>query len=199
MNHTTAEDLALYAGSDTSLWARLRVGRHVRSCSDCRREVELVRTGQDSLIAMRESLPAEVDWESLAPVLKANIHVGLAAAECIANVGTREQPHWSPGRIAWGSAAAAIFLVGGWMIQRSPVGLAPVAVATVSAPARIPGETILKATAGALEMERDGRAMMLTYAGSPTVSSVTVASHALNARYVDDETGQVTIHHVYAE
>ena len=65
---------------------------------------------------------------------------------------------------------------------------------------RSANELVLRATMGGVEMRRADRALTLTYAGSGTAATVSVAGEgSVNARYVDDESGQVTIHHVYAE
>jgi hypothetical protein len=202
--------LALLA--DAGFWKRLWIGRHLRSCGDCRREVERFRACRESMAVLGDALPAGVDWDSLAPVMRANIHVGLAASECIANVGVRgnavrgTEPAGLAGqfvrpgaRLAWAACATAAFVVGGWFVYSRSIPGQTRPAAPVVAMAPSSQETILRASVGALGMERDGRALVLTYSGASRGSSVTVAANAVNASYIDDETGQVTIHHVYAE
>jgi len=56
----------------------------------------------------------------------------------------------------------------------------------------------MRAHPGSIEVEQDGRALALLY---PRAAEVTLSASGgtLRARYVDAETGYVTISHVYTQ
>jgi hypothetical protein len=191
MKHPDTADLALFAGGDLSLLAKLRVGAHLRSCAECRLELEGFRAAAAHLRADGERLPAGLDWERVAAEMTANIHVGLEAGECVAEHGSR--PAWGLWRAAAVMAAMSVMLLAAWILNP---------------PARR-GEKTLRAshtaeirnTENGLELNENGNALVLLHgrdvqAQRPIIVS---APGALRARFVDSDTGQITITHVYAE
>lgn len=194
MNHPTKSDLALHAGSDLGWFRRITVDRHVRGCVECRHDVERFVRERETVHANAPGLPQHINWDSLAAEMRANIRLGIAASECIAHTTpVRRAPVW---RMAAVTAGLAVFVAGAWWVQRQPA--MPETALAMSA--KRPAETVLKANFAGVGFERDGHAMTLTYAGRPALTTVSAGTRgSVNARYIDEETGQVTIHHVYSE
>ncbi len=182
MTHPKLEDLALYAGGDLSWWARRRMARHLGVCAYCRREVEQFSAERTWLEDAGADFPQGVSWDRLAAEMKANIRLGLAAGECVGEVET------PPARLAWRTVAAVASVVVvvfcGWLLQRPE-------------PA-VPAGWVLEATPAGIGVVEDGRGLTLLHPDSGTVLLSVGAQGAMRARWVDTETGQVTIHHVYA-
>lgn len=192
MKHPRRTCLALFAGGELGSWKRWRIGRHVARCARCRQHVEEFRADIERLKYAAAALPDEVNWNRLAAEMKANIHVGLAAGECV-------DPAETETRLA------------GW---RRAVAFAPVVVSVVTlvvigmwlqpprprAPETTWVEgTLLEATPEGIEWRQGDRMLSLRHPEAGDVTYVVNAQGTLRARYVDSETGQVTIHNVYAE
>jgi hypothetical protein len=187
MKHPTEADLALYAGGEAGLWKDLRVARHLKYCAGCARLVREFRAVRDWTRTQGE-LPEGVDWLQLSAEMKANIRVGLAAGECVA---APEAPRWRLWRPAM-VLPVLLVIVLGWWLQSWPPPPAPVAERMA------PAGLVMRARPGSIEVEQDGRALALLY---PRAAEVTLSASGgtLRARYVDAETGYVTISHVYPQ
>ncbi len=192
--HPADKTLALFAGGDLGLWTRLRIGGHVRGCEECGRHVEQYRAMRDFLDAGREELPRSVEWSALAAEMKANIRLGLAAGRCVA------EPDREPIRLPWRTPAAAVpvllLVLLGWILQTVP----PPAIV---APSQVRGMqaagVVLDGGAGSIGVEQDGRGFRLMHPRAAQSIMSSVGGESIRARYVDADTGQVTISHVYAE
>ena len=192
MIHPREENLALFAGGDLAAWRRWRVSRHLRTCSQCRAEIARFRRAAAVLSGETEGLPAGLNWERLAAEMTGNIRVGLAAGECVAPAPVqRPQLGWRPAALI---ALLTIGILAGWFLQ-GPRMLMPPQRALMLAPA----DAVLQATPAGIEVKASRGALTLlnTRAGSQTV--YVSAPGSLRARFVDSETGQVTINNVYAE
>lgn len=196
MKHPSIRDLALYASADLAWLRRLWLRRHIESCGVCRKELNAFREAQLELEYAAEAMPPEVHWNRLAAEMTANVRLGLAAGECVREA----QPVPAPAAFAefWRYAsvgAAALFLMigiaGGWWWQ------ARSSLRPASAPAQ--AEVVLKATLGGIGVERNGAAFALAPSRGETLAISAETNGVLKAGYVDEESGQVTIHHVYAE
>jgi hypothetical protein len=198
MSHPDSRDLALYAGGELDFFNRLRLARHVRGCTACRTEAARFESQRAAVREHAPLIPADVNWDSLASEMRANIRLGLAASECIAHTQRRgASPVW---RLAAISVGVVVFLAGGWWVGTHPATPGPQTAVTVQAEPKPESGTILNATVSGVGLERNGHGLTLTYAGSPALTAVTAGTRgSVNARYVDEETGQVTIHHVYSE
>ena len=188
MKHPSETELALYAGRELGVAARWSLSRHLARCAACRAEVAAFVVARESLAAAVNELPAEVNWNRLAADMKANIHVGLAAGECVGPVRPARV------RIAWRAAAtvapvAVMVLLGWWLLPSRP-GVT-----------RTPENEgiVLEATTGGIELREHGRSLALQHLGDVDVTYSVNAQGALRARYVDSETGQVTINNVYVQ
>src|SRR5690349_16705311 len=81
MKHPGEETLALFAGQDLGLFARWRTRRHLQDCERCRTEVAGFSVLRREVSDLSE-LPG-ISWNRLAAEMKANIHLGLVAGECV--------------------------------------------------------------------------------------------------------------------
>lgn len=191
MKHPTQETLALQAGGDLGRIAGWRTRLHLKRCEQCREEVAAF-SGLREVAPDLNEIP-EVAWNRLASEMKANIRLGLAAGEC---VRAEEKPlrHtiFSGARAAVAVASALALLVMGVVVQRpGPRSASPV----------IDG-VVVQSTRDGIQVLDGSRALrLLQHTGikeQDVVRSVG-AQGSMRARYVDPETGYVTINNVYAE
>ncbi len=174
--HPAEEDLALFAGGELGPLARWRIEGHVNGCDRCRELVAEFFEARSRAMDLAE-LPA-LDWSAMA----SGVHARLA--------GAREHPApvrltWRP---AWGAVVALVaVIVAGLYVSRL---LEPPSQAVM-----------LGATAGGVEV-RVGDQQTLTLwnaAREATPVNWRVGPDAVSARYLDADTGQVTVNNVYAQ
>lgn len=188
MNHPSEATLALYAGRDLGLLAQWRTGRHLAGCDRCRGEVEAYAEVREIVPELR-ALP-NLHWNRLAAEMKANIRLGLAAGECV-----REPRAATPGRSLFSSralvsyASIAALVVASLLLERPAPKVSRVDAA----------EVVLRATPGGIELKEGGRALSLLHRRATDVTVMVDAQGSMNSRYVDAETGYVTINNVYAQ
>src|SRR4029077_6348271 len=89
MKHPGEYNLALLAGGETGAFHRFRLDRHVRNCEDCQEKVAEFQSLRKHLA---DTAFPEVNWNSLAAEMRANIHVGLEAGACVRD--THVSKHW---------------------------------------------------------------------------------------------------------
>jgi hypothetical protein len=188
MNHPSEVDLALYAGGELRAWSRWRVGYHVARCPQCLREVEAFRGGAEWVRETASELPSDLHWSRLAAEMKANIRVGLAAGACVGPVEPR--PQRLALRVMAALASIVLVVVSGWWLHLPEPRVAP----SVQA-----GGVVLEATPEGIELKEEDRALTLLHPASDAVVLSVSAQGSLRARYVDAETGQVTINNVYVQ
>jgi len=188
MKHPAEMQLALFAGGDLDLLGRWRVRRHLLACDYCRREVESLRhaTGQFRIDAVE--MPSGLDWDRLAAEMTANIHVGLEAGECVAGASIRpERTGWKAAAVMAGMTCA---LLAAWWLN--PV------------PKRQPYEmrashVEMRTTSSGIQLNENGNTLTLLHTRGRQKPIIISAPGTLRARFVDNETGQVTINNVYTE
>jgi hypothetical protein len=61
------------------------------------------------------------------------------------------------------------------------------------------GDVVFRTVTDGLQVERGGRSLTLAHTGRAATALTVSLNGSMTAKYVDDDTGQVTIHHVYAE
>jgi hypothetical protein len=190
MRHPGAADLALFAGGDLGFADRWRIRRHLRSCDACRSEVDGFTTAAADLRAEMEDLPEGLKWDRLAAEMTANIHVGLEAAECVAPL--RSRLAWAGWRGAAVVAAMSVLVLVAYVLNPPPRRTAQAI--------RSPGIEIRNTSTG-LEVNENGSALVLLHGrGVQSQRPIILSSPGLlRARFVDNETGQITINNVYAE
>jgi len=205
-HHVGESDLALYASGDLGFWRGIRVRLHVERCAGCRRLAEAYRQDRAQIREVADELPEGLDWNRLAAEMTANIRVGLAAGECVA------PRHRKPVAMAWRPAAVvagvAILVTGAWWLnvpaaQTQELGRALRAVWSGRASARHgvveDRGTVVEATSSGIELRENGSSLGVSQgAARPLAVSVSVQGSA-SARYVDSDTGQMTITSVYAQ
>lgn len=190
MNHPSDSTLALYAGQDLGFFARWRTERHLAQCERCRDEVEAYSGLRDELPELM-AMP-DAGWSRLAGEMKANIRLGLAAGECV-----REAPSELPGRSRFFNVRAAVACA-------SIVALLAAGVLMERPMPQPRGDGItLEATATGIRSRGGGQSLSLLHsAAAAENNSVTFTVNAqgsMRARYVDSDTGYVTINNVYAQ
>jgi hypothetical protein len=208
MRHTSETDLALYATNDLARWRRYWIGLHVARCAQCRERVDEYRADRDHLRSIGEELPG-VRWERLAAEMAANIRVGLAAGECVA---PRAPRHTIP--LGWRVGAAitgfcALLVLAWWLnmpaSQTASLGRAMKAIVNGREwqARRMLGlddaATLVEASAEGVELRENGGALTLSQRGARPVSVTLNTQGSARARYIDSDTGQVTITSVYAQ
>lgn len=194
--HPDLASLALYAGRDCGMFRKVALWPHVSRCANCQAEIEQFRSAQTSLVELTTELPESIRWDRLADEMTANIHLGLEAGECVAPFrGAQSEPALTS--IDWRAAAviAAMLLImaGAWFLN-------PPARRTEGAlrAARVE----IRTTPVGLEVNENGNSLVLMHGDgrAPVAPAMIVsAPGSLRARYVDSDTGQITINNVYSE
>ena len=191
--HPAARQLALLAGGDLSPWTRFMLRRHVGRCPECGAELAALAGLRQDIRTSAMRMPDGVDWANLSAEMKANIHLGLQMSEIARTVPSSAQAGlddlslprvWRTLAVA---ASLALVIFSGWFLS-SPRDFyhrldPPVAQAT--------GEGVGVAERGAT--------MTLLAPGVGLVSTSAQVGAGVERRYVDADSGQVTIHHVFAE
>ncbi len=203
MRHPDERQIALYAGGEAGWGERFWMGRHVANCPECRRLADGIRRDRQAIREEAAELPQGLNWDRLAAEMTANIHVGLEAGECVGGRQRRVvRVTWRPALAAAGLAA---LLVGGFYLnvpadQRSSLGRGVVQLWD-----RLDGQSTmhagisLESTRNGIQVSENGAAMTMMNPSSEPAVVVVNTRGSLRARYVDDDTGQVTITNVYAQ
>jgi hypothetical protein len=188
MNHPSDATLALYAGDDLGWIARRRTGRHLARCEGCRSEVGAYKDLRGELPDLND-IPG-IPWNRMATEMRANIRLGLAAGECVRDgkteVAGRRSLFGIRALVSYASIAA---LVAASLLLERP---AP----KLWTPA---DGVVLAQTANGIELKEGGQAMSLLHSRAEDVTYSAGAQGTMRARYVDSETGYVTINNVYAQ
>ncbi|MBK9170384.1 MAG: hypothetical protein IPM24_23380 [Bryobacterales bacterium] len=184
--HPSEAQLALWAGGELNWVSRFRVGRHLKACDRCMALADEFTAARDQAREL-QSLPdgmSEAEWQRLAMDMEANIRLGLAAGACVA----LPAPHVRPRRrlaLAY-AALAALAAVGIWSIHNpAPQELAP-------APSVSVVEDGIAVHAGSLTLG-------LLHEPGAEVEYSANAWGSVAARYVDADSGMVTIQNVALE
>ncbi len=190
MKHPTQATLALHAGGDLGWWVRWRTERHAAHCEQCREDLAAF-SGVCEILPDLNEIP-EVAWNRLAAEMKANIRLGLAAGEC---VRTEDKPLratlFSGARAAVALASVVALLVTGVVLQHPSQRQNFTSLDGV----------VVQSTTGGIQVRDGVRSLRLLHTGvrEENVIHSVGAQGAMRARYVDPETGYVTINNVYAE
>lgn len=186
MTHPDQVTLALHAGGDLGPIARWRINRHIAHCERCRDEAAAFAGITEILPGLAE-MP-EVPWSGLSAEMKANIRLGLAAGEC---VRAEDKPlrHWlcSGARAAVAVASVLALVVTGLVLEHPGPG-----------PATVDG-VVVQSTRDGIQVREGDRSLQLMHPSAQPVTYSVGAQGSMRARYVDPETGYVTINNVYAE
>jgi anti-sigma factor ChrR (cupin superfamily) len=195
--HPSPDQLALHAGGDLPLAARLRLAWHLRVCPRCAAEVRRLAECRSLLARGANELPAGLDWQRLALEMRANIRLGLAAGAALHRPLPAAAPSGSGWRLAVVLSSVAFVAAAGWLLRAPQPELSmPSAAIHAQAPAT---QVVLDAQPGGLAVRESGAE--LTLLGPATQPLTTAVSWDLSARarFLDAETGQVTIYNVSAQ
>jgi hypothetical protein len=185
MRHPNETILALHSSGDLGWFAGWRADRHLAKCAQCRDEVTGFRE-------MREILPEladlpEVPWNRIAAEMRANIRLGLAAGECVRDTAPVEaSPLFGKARALVAFAGAFTLIVTGLVLVRP----------TPSVMAATP---MAQATKNGIQMRSGDQGFGLMHAGALEVFNTASAGADIGARYVDPQTGYVTMTKVYVQ
>jgi hypothetical protein len=210
MKHVSEYDLALYATGDLGWWTNPAFRLHVSRCPQCKGRAEEYRQDQQNIRRQANALPAGVNWDRLAAEMTANIRVGLAAGECVAPRGKHRSipTGW---RVAIVSSSFVALLIGAWWLNMPASQTASLerAVKAIASGRSFKSNRMMlfdergplvEATAAGVELRDNGIALgVSSEKGLRPVSVSLSVQGTARARYVDTDTGQVTITSVYAQ
>ena len=182
--HPSEANLALLAGGELGPWRRWSVARHVAGCAECQLEVAEFSSQREQVRGMAE-MP-EVSWNSLAAEMRANIRVGLEAGECVTGRLAVHRGFSLRGAVA--CASLAMLLLVGFLIEQPVPRAAEVKTA----------EAVLETNGSGIQVREGSQTMMLLNASTRNVQYQAGGS-TMGARYVNADTGQVTINNVYVQ
>lgn len=185
--HPSEADLALLAGGDCGAWQRFRLNRHVAGCGECQDTVASFSELRDDI---HDAGVPDLDWDRFAGEMRANIHLGLAAGECVAPA-LPELPRrsWVP-RFAVGMAGV-LLLAGAGLFLR---GLLPHdALPTMAQTA------VLESSDTGVEVRTEKGSMKLINQGDGAGDQTVTSQGAIRVSAVDGSTGTVTVTSVYME
>lgn len=183
MRHPDQAALALHAGGDLGAFARWRMERHLARCARCREEVAVFGRLRGS-VADLASVP-NVEWNSFAAEMRANIRLGISAGECVRTPERRHTIH-----LGWRSAVAMASIA---------------ALAITGIILEHPRERYERREAaqnGALETAPDGigsQSLRLMYRGARDVQLSVNAAGSVEAHYTDPKTSYMTVSEVDAQ
>lgn len=188
-NHPPEKDLALHAGGDLPVGRRLAMAWHLRRCERCRGECERIRKAR---VAARDcaGLPPGLDWARLSAEMKANIRLGLEAGE----LASRGQERVAAPATEWRTlaivaASLAVVTVAGWILERGSEPAARVSE----------GGILLRSTTDGLSVRWGESEAAIYGAGKAPLAAAVSWDGGARARFLDEETGQVTIYDVAAQ
>jgi hypothetical protein len=199
--HPAPEVLALAARGDLPFFVRLRLRSHLMRCAVCEHAMtqfaaaaaELRREAATETLTAFEAI---ADWNRLEREMLGNIVVGVAAARCIENVG-RKRRWLSTAAIV--TALAALF-IGGWMthIPREETNQLVSKLSHFAGLRTTPRPaSVVRTTATGIAVRSHGVTLTILHPSSAVVS--VSGNSSVAARYVDEDTGQVTITSVYGQ
>jgi hypothetical protein len=182
MRHPNQATLALHAGGDLGAMARWRTVRHLSRCEQCRTEIAAYARMRSVLPDLAET--PEIPWNRLAAEMTANIRLGLAAGECVRTTAAERRSPVTGFRAAVAFASIAALVAAGITLER------PAPVASDAA------GIVAEATPGGAGIQmREGRqALLLMHPDARSSVTFTAgAQGSMEARYVDRETGYITV------
>lgn len=194
--------LALYSSGDLPLGKRFGVRRHVSNCAHCDDQVKQFKSAagllrQEAKEDPFTGLAGIANWSALEREMVGNIKVGLDAARCIDKVGRGRLTGW---RVAISTGVLSIILTVGWVMNvpsEQRVHLVNSLQRLTGKYPAYPGGTVVQTTPHGIAVRSQGATLTLLSPSSATVSFS--GASAVGARYIDDETGQITITNVYGQ
>ena len=218
MKHPPQDQLALFAGGEAGWFESWSVRRHLVACPICRKRAADFSQDRQTVRNLSVELPPEVEWNRLADEMAGNIRVGLAAGEAIAAfdrpsddrtsgvAGARTS--WLRWNAGWAIAAAsAVFAAAFWLNLPNPqaehllTALRAIRVdragKLVQPAAPAADEVVVEASGSSIQVRENGGSLALLHPRSDGLTISVNMQGSAGARYIDSDTGQVTINRVY--
>ncbi len=202
--HPLETELALYAGGDVSLAKRWGLGRHVAKCAICRKHIQALQTTRQSLKDSAGELPDGIKWDRLASEMTANIRLGLEAGECVAPFTLRRPNNAWRGFAAVGALSGLVMAA--WLLNMPASQTNAVVGAFRKVGVQMTGRTLspeqgvtLEGDLRGIEVRENGHALTMFNPRTQPVRLSVSMQGSMAARYVDSDTGQVTITNVYSQ
>ena len=208
MTHPPQADLALYSTGDLPLWHRQVVRLHLAGCDACRSWVAAFDSDRESIRRLASEMPQGVNWDRMAAEMSANVRVGLEAGECVAS--RVHKPTLSTGwRVAAASAGVAILLVSAWWLNMPRADSIALGRAMQRLAQKGPwhlgdldledrGPTV-QVSASGIQLQQNGGTLGMSQGQQRPVNVTLSVQGSARARYIDADTGQITITGVYAQ
>ncbi len=208
MTHPAQTDLALYATRDLPLWRRPLMRLHLAGCASCRSWVAAFDSDRESIRRLATEMPAGVNWDRMAAEMSANVRVGLEAGECVATRVRR--PALGTGwRVAAASAGIAVLLVSAWWLNMPRADSVALGRAVQKIAQAGPwhsnglapddrGPTV-EVSASGIQLQQNGGTLGMSQGQQRPINVTLSVQGSARARYIDADTGQVTITGVYAQ
>jgi len=170
--------------------------------------VAAFESDRESIRRLAGEMPQGVNWDRMAAEMSANVRVGLEAGECVAS--RIHKPTIATGwRVAAASAGVAILLVSAWWLNMPRADSAALAramqkIAEVG-PWRVANLTLeergptVEVSASGIQLQQNGGTLGMSQGQERPVNVTLSVQGSARARYIDADTGQVTITGVYAQ
>jgi hypothetical protein len=192
---------ALYAGGDLPWTLRLKMKKHLRRCDECAHQVDAFRAATTELRREAETnvltgFEAIADWSRLEREITGNIAVGVAAARCVDKVRPRGSL-WL--RVSFTLGLGVLFTAG-WVTHIPAEDNARLLASLrqwIGMETSASMDTVLRTAPDSIAVRTQGTTLKLIHPRS-AITSIS-GSSSVEARYVDEETGQVTITSVYGQ
>jgi hypothetical protein len=192
---------ALYAGRDLPWGTRLKIRIHLRHCAECEEKVESFRAATAELRREADAgtltgFEAIADWSRLEREMMGNIAVGVSAARCVDKVRGRGA-FWLRGAFV---AGLCVLFAAGWIThipREETEHLLASLRSWVGNETAVNTGTVLKSSPDSVVVRTGGASLKLMH---PSTAVISIAGgSAVQASYIDEETGQVTITGVYGQ
>jgi hypothetical protein len=180
--HPAEIDLALFAGGESSGLMRFFLNRHVRQCRECLEQVtrfELLR------LELRELEPPALDWNRLSAEMRANIHLGLEAGECVRAATAGRS--WNP-KLAVALASLLLLAGANFLLKNSPSNAEAQSKDTAA---------VLESTGSGVELRHGESSLTLLNRNGVAASQTVSAQGVIGASYI--QAGAVTMTNVYLD
>jgi hypothetical protein len=205
--HPHDHSLALLASNDLGWWLRRSLMKHVHDCTHCQERVAQFEVLRGDLADSARAIPQLVDkkanWDALAAEMRANIRLGLEAGACVREKPVRRKvnPRLAVAFASLLAVVAASFLMRG---SHSLIPAETTAAKTVMpsydpASTAAPQDSFLEANQDGIALRTGPASMTLLGRQGSTLSQSASAQGEIRARYVDGDTGVVTINNVYLQ
>jgi len=185
-------DLALYGGQDLGGWRKWCIGRHTARCESCAAAASRYASDSRAIATAARRMPPAFDWNRVAGEMRANIRVAIAAGECVAWPRPAARLPWRAALMA--TSVAALILTGWWVLLPQSLHRSAQSRATVNQ-----SGVVLETTGFSIERRAEGATLALSHPSDERTVLTVNTDGVLRARYVDDDSGQVTINNVYAQ